>query len=163
MTGCVGLPTNLQGPGGTHVRTIALVAAMLAFSACDSSPKSQPAPASPGGSRPTTPAAVASPADGGPGPVVSPNNSVRRAKPDEVSAGRAPLASECEGDACGVVTVTWLDPGYRFENTSRRDVAITIWFAAKGDCLLSEFSIAPSKSSGWGNVGFCKPYKAGYK
>src|SRR5207245_2814009 len=113
MTGCVGLPTNLQGPGGTHVRTIALVAAMLAFSACDSSPKSQPAPASPGGSRPTTPAAVASPADSGPGPVVSPNHSVRRAKPDEVSAGRAPLASECEGDACGVVTVTWLDPGYR--------------------------------------------------
>jgi hypothetical protein len=98
-----------------------------------------------------------------PRPVVSPDNSVRRSQPDEVSTGRAPLASECEGDACGVVTVTWLDPGYRFENAGRRDIAIRIWFAAKGDCLLSEFSIAPSKSSGWGNVGFCKPYSARYK
>jgi hypothetical protein len=77
--------------------------------------------------------------------------------------GRAPLVSECEGDACGVVAVTWLDPGYRFESTSSRHIAIRIWFAAKGDCLLSEFSIAPSRSSGWGNVGFCKPYSARYK
>jgi hypothetical protein len=62
-----------------------------------------------------------------------------------------------------MVAVTWLDPGYRFENTGSRDIAIRIWFAAKGDCLLSGFSIAPSRSSGWGNVGFCKPYRATLK
>jgi hypothetical protein len=137
------------------MRTIVSVATMLTLSACDSSPKSQPATA--------TPAAVTPPAQSAPTPVVSPDNSVRRSRPDEVSAGRAPLASECEGDACGVVAVTWLDPGYRFENTSSRAIAIRIWFAAKGDCLLSEFSIAPSRSSGWGNVGFCKPYSARYR
>jgi hypothetical protein len=136
------------------MRANALFAAMLLLSACDTPPKSQPA---------ATPAAVPPPGDSLPGPVVSPNNSVRRSRPDEVSTGRAPLPSECAGDACGAVTVTWLDPGYSFENTSGRDVVITIWFAAKGDCLLSEFSIAPSKSRGWGNVGFCKPYSARYK
>jgi WD40 repeat protein len=133
---------------------LTFAAAMLALSACDSASKSPPA---------ATPAAATPAGDTAPLPVVSPNHSVRRSQPDEVSTGRAPLASECEGDACGVVTVTWLDPGYRFENTGSRDVAIRIWFAAKGDCLLSEFSIAPAKSSGWGNTGFCKPYTAAYK
>ena len=135
-------------------------AVILALSACDASPRSQPATASPAAS----PAATATPpTDSPPRPFVSPDNSVRRSRPDEVAAGRAPFASECEGDACGAVAVSWLDPGYRFENTGSREVAIRIWFAAKGDCLLSEFSIAPSKSSGWGNVGFCKPYSARYK
>jgi hypothetical protein len=137
------------------MRTIVLVATTLALAACDSSPRSQPATA--------TPAAVTPPAPSATMPVVSPDNSVRRSRPEEVSTGRTPLASECEGDACGMVAVTWLDPGYRFENTSSRDIAIRIWFAAKGDCLLSEFAIAPSRSSGWGNVGFCKPYSARYK
>ena len=145
------------------MRPLGLAAAMLTLSACDSAPKSQPATASPGPSSAATSAAVTPPADRLPRPVVSPDHSVRRSHPDEVSTARAPLASECEGDACDVVTVTWLDPGYRFENTSKRDIAIRIWFAAKGDCLLSEFSIASSKSSGWGNVGFCKPYSARYK
>ena len=126
----------------------------MMLSACDSGPKSQPA---------ATPALVIPAPDSTASPVVSPNNSVRRSQPGEVVTGRAPLASECAGDACGLVTVTWLDPGYRFENTSGRDVVITIWFAAKGDCLLSEFSIAPSQSSGWGNIGFCKPYGVRYK
>jgi hypothetical protein len=102
-------------------------------------------------------------ADTAPQPVNSPDHSVRRSRPDEVSTGRAPLASECRGDACRVVTVTWLAPGYRFENTSPREVAIAIWFASKGDCLLSEFTIAPSKNSGWGNTAFCKPHSARYK
>jgi hypothetical protein len=137
------------------MRPIVFVATMLTLAACDSSPKSQPATA--------TPAAVTPPAQIGPPPVVSPDNSVRRSEPDEVSAGHAPFVRECEGDACRVVAVTWLDPGYRFENTSSRDIVIRIWFAANGDCLLSEFSIAPARSSGWGNVGFCKPYSAKYK
>jgi hypothetical protein len=94
--------------------------------------------------------------------VNSPDKSVRRARPDEAVGGRAPLPSECEGDACSAVTVTWLEPGYRFENTGSRSIAIKIWFAAKGDCLLSQFTIAPSKNSGWGNVAFCKPYSARY-
>jgi len=135
------------------------IAAILALTACgDSSRKSRSTAAAPGASPAATPAAETTSR-----PIVSPNNSVRRARPDEVSTGRAPLPSECDGDACGAVTVTWLDPGYRFLNTGRRDVALTIWFAAKGECLLSEFSIAPSQSSGWGNVGFCKPYHVRYK
>jgi hypothetical protein len=136
------------------MRTTVLAVVFVALSACDSAPKSQPA---------ATPAAATPAGDTAPVPVVSPNHSVRRSQPDEVATGRAPLASECEGEACGVVTVTWLEPGYRFENTGSRDVAIRIWFAAKGDCLLSEFSIAPAKSSGWGNTGFCKPYTAAYR
>jgi hypothetical protein len=135
------------------MRTFILGATVLALSACGSSPKSPPAFA----------AAAASPADTPPKPVFSPDGSVRRAKPDEISTGRAPLPSECVGDACGVVTVSWLDPGYRFENTSARDVAIEIWFASKTDCLRQEIAIAPGKNSGWGNVGFCKPYTASYK
>jgi hypothetical protein len=79
-----------------------------------------------------------------------------------VSTGRAPLASECVGDACRAVVVTWLDPGYRFENRGRHDVTIQIWFAAQGDCLLSTFTIAPTKSRGWGNTSFCKPYRVTY-
>jgi|SRR5712671_3455124 len=137
------------------MRIIGLVVAVLALSACDSSPKAQPATA--------TPADDTSPAAPAPGPVVSPDNSVRRSRPDEVVMGRAPLRSECEGDACGGVLVTWLDPGFRFQNAGSRDVAIRVWFAAQGDCLRSEFSIAPSKSAGWGNTGFCKPYSATYK
>src|SRR5712692_696052 len=130
------------------------IAAILAPSACgDSSPRSRSTAASPGGPPPAPPAA-----DTTSRPIVSPNNSVRRARADEVSTGRAPLPSECDGDACGAVTVTWLDPGYRFLNTGRRDVALTIWFAAKGECMLSEFFIAPSQSPGWGNVGFCNPH-----
>jgi hypothetical protein len=135
------------------MRTIALCAAVLTVSACGSSPKSQPASAS----------TVASPVDTTPKPVFSPDGSVRRAKPEEVSTGRAPLPSECEGDACGVVTVTWLDPGYRFENTSAREVAIKIWFVSKEDCVRQEIAVAPGKNSGWGNVGFCKPYTVSYK
>lgn len=137
------------------MRPILLFAAILTLSACDSPPKAQPATATPAVDTP--PAAAAS------RPAVSPDGSVRRSHPEEVVEGRAPLASECEGDACGAVAVTWLAPGFRFENTSSRDVAITVWFAAKGDCLRSEFSIAPSKNSGWGNTGFCKPYSATYK
>jgi hypothetical protein len=135
------------------MRTIVLCAAVLTVSACGSSPKSPPASA----------ATAASPADTTPQPIVSPDGSVRRAKPDEISTGRAPLPSECEGEACGVVTVTWLDPGYRFENTSARDVAIKIWFLSKEDCVRQEISIAPGKNSAWGNVGFCKPYLVSYK
>ena len=137
------------------MRPIVLVAAVLTLSACDSPPKAQPATA--------TPAVDTPPADTASRPFVSPDNSVRRSHPDEVVTGRAPLASECEGDACGAVTVTWLDPGFRFENTGSRDIAIRIWFAATGDCLLSQFSIAPGKNSGWGNTAFCKPYSATYK
>jgi hypothetical protein len=136
-----------------RMRRIALCAALLPVSACGSSPRSRPASASTG----------ASPADSTPRPVVSPDGSVRRAKPDEISTGRAPLPNECEGDACGVVTVAWLDPGYRFENTSAREVAIAIWFVSKEDCVRQEITIAPGKDSGWGNVGFCKPYHASYK
>ena len=127
---------------------------LFGLSACNSSPKSQPPSASP----PVRRVVAATSADTA--PIVSPNHSVRRAAPEEVSSGRPPIASECAGEACSVVTVTWLDPGYRFENTSRRDVTIQIWFAANGLCLLSTFSIAPMKSSGWGNTGFCKPYRA---
>ena len=126
------------------------LAALAILWACDSTPKSKPWVITVG------------PGDSMPRPVVSPDNSVRRSRPDEVVTGRAPLPSECEGDACSVVTVSWLAPGYRFENTGTRAVAIKIWFAAKGDCLLSQFTIAPSKNSGWGNVGFCKPYSARY-
>jgi hypothetical protein len=88
---------------------------------------------------------------------------VRRATTDEISTGRAPLPSECEGDACGAVSVTWLDPGYRFENTSAREVAITIWFVAKEDCVRQRIAIPPGKNSGWGNLGICKPYHVIYK
>lgn len=98
-----------------------------------------------------------------PARFISPDSSVRRSKPEEVVTGRVPLANECEGNACSAVAVTWLEPGYRFENTSPRDIAIEIWFAAKGDCLRSRFSIAAAKTSGWGNLGFCKPYRATYK
>lgn len=139
---------------GPSTRTLVSVVALLAFSACESR-KSQPATA--------MPATDTAPADSLPGAVNSPDGSVRRSRPDEVVTGRAPLASECEGDACPVVTVAWLDPGFRFENTSSRDVLIRIWFAAQGDCLLSEFSITRSQNSGWGNTGFCKPYRATYK
>jgi len=126
------------------------------LSACRSSSKAQPPAASP----PAGPTVAAASADTA--PIVSPDHSVRRATPDEVSAGRAPLASECVGDACSAVAVTWLDPGYRFENRGRHDVTIQIWFAAQGDCLRSTFTIAPTKSRGWGNTGFCKPYRATY-
>ena len=135
------------------MRTMVLGAAVLTVAACGSSPKSQPAAAS----------TAAPPADSPPQPVFSPDGSVRRAKPEEISTGRAPLPSECEGDACGVVTVTWLDPGYRFENTSAREVAIKIWFVSKEDCVRNEITIAPGKNSGWGNVGFCKPYQVSYR
>jgi len=149
------------------MRAIIVGAAVLILSACSSSPKSQPASAhaatAPGGSPPAPAPAVASAADSTRTPIVSPDGSVRRAKPDEISTGRAPLPSECEGAACGVVTVTWLDPGYRFENTSARDVAIKIWFLSKEDCVRQEIAIAPGKNSGWGNVGFCKPYNVSYK
>lgn len=130
---------------------LAAIVTLWTFWACDSTPKSKPWVITIGAG------------DSVPRPVVSPDNSVRRSRPDEVVTGRAPVPGECEGDACSAVTVTWLEPGYRFENTSSRVVAIKIWFAAKGDCLLSQFTIAPSKNSGWGNVGFCKPYSARYK
>ena len=132
------------------MRSLLILASVAILAACDSKPKSKPWVITVG------------PGDSVPRPAVSPDNSVRRSRPDEVVTGRAPLRSECEGDACGVVTVTWLGPGYRFENTGSRAVAIKIWFAAKGDCLLSKFTIAPSQNSGWGNVGFCKPYSARY-
>lgn len=135
------------------MRTTALSAAVIAVSACGSSP----------GSRPPSASTAAPPADTPPAPVLSPDGSVRRAKPDEISTGRAPLPAECEGDACGVVTVTWLDPGYRFDNTSTRAVGIRIWFLSKEDCVRQEIAIAPGKSSGWGNIGFCKPYRVSYK
>jgi hypothetical protein len=135
------------------MRTILLCAAALTVAACGSSPKSR---------APST-SSAASPADSSPKQVVSPDGSVRRSQPAEISTGRAPLPSECEGDACGVVTVTWLDPGYRFENTSAREVAIMIWFVAKEDCVRLQIAIPPGKTSGWGNVGFCKPYHAIYK
>jgi hypothetical protein len=136
------------------MRTIVLCAAMLMFSACAASPN-PPSASSP-------PVAATSP-DDTPKPVFSPDGSVRRAKLEEISTGRAPLPSECEGDACGVVTVTWLDPGYRFENTGTREVAIKIWFVSKEDCVRQEITLAAGKTSGWGNVGFCKPYTVSYR
>lgn len=135
------------------MRMIVLCGAALMVSACGPSPKSQPASAS----------TASVPADSTPTPVVSPDGSVRRAEPDEISTGRAPLPSECKGAACDVVSVTWLDPGYRFENTSAREVAIKIWFVSKEDCVRQEITIAPRKNSGWGNIGFCKPYSVSYK
>jgi hypothetical protein len=129
--------------------------AVLTALACGS-PKTQ---------RPVGPGAML-PADNGgtsSDSVVSPDGSVRRARPGEISTGRAPLPSECEGDACGVVNVTWLDPGYRFANTSMRHVVIKIWFVAKEDCVREAIDLAPGKNSGWGNVGFCKPYGASYE
>ena len=132
---------------------IAPYAAVFMLAACGSAPKPRPASASM--SRP--------PADAPPQPVLSPDGSVRRARPEEISTGRAPLPGECEGDACSVVTVTWLDPGYRFENTSSRPVSIKIWFVAKTDCVRQEIAIAPGKNSGWGNIGFCKPYHVSYQ
>jgi hypothetical protein len=134
------------------MRLMTAIVAMLALAACDSSSRSPP------------PASAATPAvDTPPKPFTSPDGSVRRSTPDEVITGRAPLARECEGDACGRVTVTWLDPGFRFENVGTREIAIRIWYASKGDCLRTEFSIMPGKNSGWGNTGFCKPYSATYK
>jgi len=91
-------------------------------------------------------------------PIRSPDGSVRHAKPEEISTGRAPLRSECVGNACDSVTVTWLDPGYRFENRTARLVHIVIWFLADKDCARQRIELAPRSSSGWGNVGFCKPY-----
>lgn len=132
---------------------------VLVLSACDSA--SKPPPRDPAAVLAS--ASVAPPHETANAPIVSPNHTVRRANPDEISSGRAPLQSECEGDACRAVQVAWLDPGYRFTNTGTRDVSIRIWFAANGECLLSEFSVAPTKSSGWGNTGFCKPYRAAYK
>ncbi|HEV8355434.1 MAG TPA: hypothetical protein VGQ17_01580 [Gemmatimonadales bacterium] len=151
-------------------------AALLALMACGSGPKAPPAPAPPAAIPPASAAAQPSPppapasvapvadtTDTTPTPVNSPDSSVRRWKLDEVVTGRAPTANECEGDACGAVSVTWLEPGYRFENLGLREVAITIWFALKGDCLRARFSLAPAKTSGWGNTGFCKPYRADYQ
>ncbi|MGE5232304.1 MAG: hypothetical protein ACM3NS_11225 [Deltaproteobacteria bacterium] len=135
------------------MRTIVLCVAAFLGSACSSSP----------GSRSPSTAAVAPPADTSSTPVVSPDGSVRRARPDEISTGRAPLASECEGNACGAVRVTWLGPGYRFENTSTREVGVTIWFLAKENCARQEIALPAGKDSGWGNVGFCPPYRATYK
>lgn len=133
--------------------TVVSVAVLMAF-ACGS-PKTQ----RPVGSGATLPADSGSASDS----IVSPDGSVRRARPGEISTGRAPLPSECEGDACGVVNVTWLDPGYRFANTSARHVTIKIWFVAKEDCVRQAIELEPGKSSGWGNVGFCKPYRASYE
>jgi hypothetical protein len=133
--------------------TVVRVAVLTAL-ACGS-PKTQ----RPVGSGATLPADNGSASDS----VGSPDGSVRRARPGEISTGRAPLPSECEGDACGVVNVTWLDPGYRFANTSVRHVIIRIWFVAKEDCVRQAIDLEPGKSSGWGNVGFCKPYRASYE
>jgi hypothetical protein len=145
------------------MRTIVLCAAVLT-SACGSSSKPQPASAATAASPPTpAPPVATSPADSTAKPVFSPDGSVRRAKPEEISTGRAPLRNECEGEACGVVTVTWLDPGYRFQNTSAREVAIKIWFVSTEDCVRQEIAIGPGKNSGWGNVGFCRPYHVSYK
>jgi hypothetical protein len=134
------------------MRLMTPIVAMLTLAACDSPPKSPPA------------ASAATPAvDTPPRAFTSPDGSVRRSTPDDVITGRAPLASECGGEACGRVSVTWLDPGFRFENMGTREIAIRIWYASKGDCLRTEFSLAPGKNSGWGNTGFCKPYSATYK
>src|SRR5436190_18986013 len=85
------------------------------LSACRSSSKAQPPAASP----PAGPTVAAASADTA--PIVSPDHSVRRATPDEVSAGRPPLASECVGDACSAVADSCLDPGYRLQNRGRHD------------------------------------------
>jgi hypothetical protein len=152
------------------LRPTAFLAAVLALAGCESSPRPPSSGAPLPAARATAPAGPAQSA--GPGvaalpadtaPLVSPDSSVRRARANEASTGRAPLASECAGDACGAVAVTWLEPGYRFENTGHRDIAIEIWFAAQGDCLRTRFSIAPAKTSGWGNLAFCPPYHATYK
>ena len=92
-------------------------------------------------------------------PVHSPDSSIRRAKTEEISTGRAPLRSECAGNACDSVTVTWLDPGYRFENRTARLVHILIWFLADKDCARQRIELKPRSTSTWGNVGFCKPYR----
>src|SRR5512136_2354781 len=107
------------------MRPIVLSVAVLTLAACGPSPRPRPASA----------ATSRAPADTPPQPVFSPDGSVRRAKPEEISTGGAPLPSECEGDACRVMTVTWLDPGYRFENTSTKPVSIKIWFLSKTDCV----------------------------
>ena len=152
------------------MRTILFCAAVLMLSACSASPTPQSGSTGTAASPATAPAVsvpasapVATLPPGGSNPVFSPDGSVRRAKPEEISTGRAPLPSECGGDACSAVTVTWLDPGYRFENKSARTVAIQIWFVSKEDCVRQEIGIAPGQSSGWGNVGFCKPYTASYR
>jgi len=93
-------------------------------------------------------------------PIHSPDSSVRRAKTEEISTGRAPLRSECAGNACESVTVTWLDPGYRFENRTARLVHILIWFLSDKDCARQRIDLKPRSTSTWGNVGFCKPYHA---
>ncbi len=89
--------------------------------------------------------------------VTSPGGGVRRSTPEEVVTARAPLPNECAGSACRAVTVEWLNPGFMFTNNNgSRSVAIEIWFALKGDCIRARFTIAPYKSSGWGNTGYCK-------
>lgn len=113
------------------------------------------------GSRGSSSSAAASVPDST--PLVSPDNSVRKARPEEISAGRAPAPEECVGDACQSLAVTWLAPGYRFENRGSRPAHVLIWFLVDSNCARQAIEVDPGQTSGWGNAGFCKPYHASFE
>ena len=70
----------------------------------------------------------------------------------------------CNGDACGIGTVTWTGNGYRIKNThSTRRVRVRVRFLTGLQCgSWSSIDLDPGTYADYGNPGFCHPYEATY-
>jgi hypothetical protein len=78
-------------------------------------------------------------------------------------ASRHP-APQCQGNACGSVSVTFVNPGYDLSNHGNRRVRISIqWFGA-GECMSpADVDLDPgAPPRHFANGGYCNPYTANY-
>ena len=71
---------------------------------------------------------------------------------------------DCQGNACGDVSVDWTGHGYHISNHGVRRVLVRIRFTFGLQCLdWSDIHLGPGQSQDYGNGAFCNPYTANYE
>lgn len=71
---------------------------------------------------------------------------------------------QCQGNACGDISITWNGHGYTIQNHGGRRVKVRIRFTFGFQCLdWTDVHLGPGQSQSFGNGAFCNPYEANYE
>jgi hypothetical protein len=72
-------------------------------------------------------------------------------------------AAQCQGNACGDVSVIWTGSGYDLSNHGGRNVRISIRFTFGLQCNApSDVDLGPGQTQHFANGAYCPPYGANY-
>jgi ribosomal protein S27AE len=74
----------------------------------------------------------------------------------------AEVANQCQGNACGDVSITSTGNGTNLANHGRRRIIISIRWYAGGCGNPSDVSLNPGQTQHFLNRAYCGPYSANY-